>query len=806
MNTILQDFRFALRILAKQPAFTAVAVLTLALGIGANTAIFTVVHAVLLAPLPYPDADRIVAVQQRNLQQNLSGQGLAPAGFRAVEKQISSFESIAAGRYNYDNLTGVEKPTSLTGNLVTQDYFKVLGEKPLIGRTFTREDAAGNATPTVVLSYQLWQKQFGGRRELVGATITLDDVAHEVIGVMPRTFKDPFNISSLWRVFANEGGENFVAASRYWSVIGRIKPGVAASTAQAELDTISARLGESDPKFYKGWDFTLSPLRDQVVGNYREGLLLVIGAALLVLLITCANVAGLQFVRASTRQREVAIRLALGASRAAIARGHLIESLLLVIVGGLLGVLLAGWGLDALLASLSRDWIPRSDEIALNAQVLLVTGVTALLTGLMFGLYPAWRATRIDAIDSLRDGSKGSAGLQSVRLRGALVVAQIALTMVLLVCAGLVLKSFAAITGVNPGIQIENTLSMVITLAPTRYDTGQKRSDYYRQLLERVGAIPGVEAAAFTETMPFTWGIPATFSVQGSSDDATKLPPAFYDSVSPSFFTTLHIPLLTGRTFAETDESKAPKVVVLSQSAAKKFFPGDDAIGKRLTLPPTPQQPNPQPLEIIGVVGDVPRNGLDAATPCQVYASLDQRGWPFATLLVRSPLPVDTMSQTVQRAIWAFNPEQTISEVAPVRTLVKRTLTQPQLYLTLFSLFAMLALLLAAVGLYGLIAYGVSQRTREFGIRFALGAQIGDVIRLVLGQGARLTAVGLVLGLVAAAGVARLMETLLFHTTAYDPMVFGGVIVTLGLIAFLAALLPAIRATRTNPVQALRAE
>src|SRR6266850_1341824 len=443
---------------------------------------------------------------------------------------------------------------------------------------------------------------------------------------------------------------------------------------------------------------------------------------------------------------------------------------------------------------------------AIIATVLAVTGVTALITGVVFGLFPAWHETRIEAIDSLRDGSKGSAGLQSVRLRGALVVAQIALTMVLLVCAGLVWKSFAAITRVNPGIQIENTLSMVLTLAPTRYDTGQKRTDYYRQVLEHASAIPGVESAAFTQTMPFTWGIPATFSVYGSADDETKLPPAFYDSVSPSFFATLHIPLLAGRTFAETDDSNAPRVIVVSESAAKKFFPGEDPIGKRLVLPPSRQQPTPQALEVIGVVGDVPRNGLNAATPYQVYASLNQRAWAFSTLLVRSPLPVETITQTVRRAIWEFNPEQTISNIAPVRTLVKQSLTQPQLYLTLFSMFALLALLLASIGLYGLIAYSVAQRTREFGIRYALGAQVRDVLRLVLGQGARLTAFGLVLGLLAAAGVARLMETLLFHTTAYDPMVFGVVVFVLALIGLLAALLPALRATKADPVAALRAE
>src|SRR3954462_13385305 len=802
MNTL----RYAVRQLRKSPGFTFVAVLTLALGIGANTAIFTVVNAVLLSPLPYPDADRLVMVNSRNFQENLKNLGFAPAGFRDVEKQVTSFEAFAATRYNYDNLTGVEKPTSLTGSVVTQNYFQVLGERPLIGRTFTKEDGAANAKATVVFSHDLWQKQFGGRREIVGQSVTLNDVPTEVIGVMPRTFKDPFGVASLWRIFPNEGGENMIANARFWSVFAKVKPEVPSSTVQAEMATIAARLAQSDPKFYKGWEITVSPLRDEVVGNYREGLILVVGAALLVLLVTCANVAGLQFVRASTRQREVAIRLALGASRAAIARSQLIESFLLVAMGGIGGILVGSWGLDLLLASLSRDWIPRGDEIALNTTVLAVTGVTALITGVVFGLFPALHVTRVEAVDSLREGSKGSSGLQSVRLRGALVVAQIALTMVLLVCAGLVWKSFAAITRVNPGIQIENTLSMVLTLSPTRYETGPKRSDYYRQVVERISAVPGVESVAFTQTMPFMWGIPAMFSLYGAPDETGKLPPAFYDSVSTSYFATMHIPLIAGRAFTEQDNDTAPKVVLLSQATAQKFFPTKDPLGKRVFLPPSRQQPNPTPFEVVGIVGDVPRNGLNINTPYQVYSTLNQRGTPFATLLVRSPLPVETLSQTIQRAIWEFNPEQTISNISPVKTLVKSSLTQPQLYLTLFSLFAVLALLLAAIGLYGLIAYSVAQRTREFGIRYALGAQVADVLRLVMGQGARLTALGLVLGLLAAGAVARLMETLLFRTKAYDPFVFGGVALVLAVIGLLAALLPALRATKADPVAALRAE
>jgi predicted permease len=796
--------KHALRSLLKSPGFTSTVVLTLALGIGANTAIFSVVYGVLLSPLPYADSERLVSIQSRNRQENLIGLGFAPAGYREFEKQVTSFAHVAASRYNYVNLTRVEKPVQLTDGLVTQDYFEVLGVKPLLGRTFQPQDAAAGAPPTVVLGFALWQSHFGGRSDLIGETITLDDVPHTVIGIMPRSFKDPPNIGVAWRVFPNEGGENFAATARFWNVIGRVKSDVPTPTVEAELATIAARLAQADSKFYGGWDFMLVPLRDAIVGNYRQGLVLVVGAALLVLLITCANVAGLQLIRASARQREIAVRLALGATRWAVAREQLMQSLLLVALGGALGVLLGQWGLDLLLASVSSGWIPRSEEISINWPVLAATATMALLTGVGFGLLPAVRSTAVDAAESLRAGTKGSASRQSVRIRSALVAGQIALTLVLLVCAGLVLKSFAAILRVDPGMQTENTLKLSMSPTPARYDTWQKRADFYRQVLERVAAVPGVEGAAFTQTMPFDWGIPANFVVHGRADDAEKLPPAFYDSVSPSFFPTTRIPLLSGRTFTEADNNDSPYVTVISQSTARAFFPNEDPIGRRLLLAPASE---PQrPLEVIGVVGDVPRNGLNAAPPLQVYTPLDQRTPFFATLLVRSAMPVETLTRSVQREIWAVDPDQAISNIGLVQELVRSRLTQPKLYLTLFSLFAVLALLLAALGLYGLIAYSVAQRTRELGIRVALGAQRRDVLRLVLGQGARLTATGLAIGLAAAIAAARVMESLLFRTTTYDASVFTTVIGALGLVALLASWLPARRATRVDPISALRAE
>lgn len=799
---MLHDLRLALRSLVKSPAFSLVAIVTLALGIGVNTAIFSVVHSVALAPLAYHQPDRLVAVWSENVQKG-NRSGLSPAGFRELEKQFSSADSLAASYYYYYNLTGVEKPTQLTGGQVTQDYFKVFGVQPMIGRTFLPEDAQASAKPTVVLSHTLWHDQLGARREAVGETILLDDVAHIVVGVMPASFKEPFGSQALWKVVPNEGGENLGNSARYWGVTGRLKPTATPTTANAELATISARFANDDPNFNRGWEIKVTPLRDFVIGDYSRGFALVIGAALLVLLMTCANVAGLQLVRASTRQREIAVCMAVGASRWMIIRRQLAESALLAAAGTIAGVLVGQWGLDALLAGFAPGWLPRGDEISLNSTALAISITGALFAGFAAGVLPALHSAKADVGDALKAGGKGTATGGAVRLRSALVIAQIATTIVVLTCAGLIGKSFASIMSVNPGLRTENTLSMVLSLSGGRYDTSAKQIDFFAKALERVRALPGIENAAFTQTMPFTWGIPANFIVEGRPADAEPLPSPFYDSVSPTFFQTMSIPLLAGRFFNESDDAQAPRAVIISKSTAERFFPNQDPLGQRLL---SATSKTPVALTVVGVVGDVTRNGLTSKSPFQVYASLQQRGFAFATLLVRSPLPVETFAPSIQRAIWSLDPEQPISNVTTVGKIVKNSLTQPQLYVVLFSSFAILALLLAAIGLYGLISYSVEQRTREFGIRTALGAQTADVLRLVLEQGLKLTGLGLLLGLAGAAGAVQLMQSLLFKTGAYDPLVFAGVVLALTLIALAAAAFPARRAAKVDPVVALRSE
>lgn len=799
---MLADLKYALRSLVKSPAFTAVAIATLALGIGVNTAIFSVVHSVTLAPLPYTQPDQLVSIWSQNVQQG-DRTGLSPAGFRELEKQLRPAESLAASYYNYYNLTGVEKPTQITGGQVTQDYFRVFGVKPALGRTFFPEDARSVATPTVVLSHALWLAQFGGRTDIVGQRITLDDQPHIVIGVMPKSFKEPLGNQALWRVIPNEGGENLTTNARYWSVTARLKPGINPATVATELATISARFAKDDPKSNEGWEIRMTPLREIVIGDYSKGLVLVVSASLLVLLMTCANLTGLQLVRASTRRREVAVCLAVGASRWAIIRRQLAESLLFTAAGTAAGVMIGWWGLDTLLSSFSGSWLPRLDEISLNPVALGMSVAVALATGLAAGLLPALHSAKADVNDALKSAGKGSSGGGAVRLRGGLVVAQMVITLVVLACAGLVAKSFASILRVNPGLRTDHTLSMVLYLTGTRYDSPAKQIAYFQTIIGKVRAFPGVENAAFTQTMPFRWGIPAAFSIEGSAEDSSRLPRPFHDSVSPSYFATMGIPLIAGRLFTETDDINAPRVVLLSKSTAERFFPNQDPIGRRLILVGATTN---NVMTVVGIVGDVTRNGLTSPSPFQVYASFHQRGRIFATLLVRSKQSAESLTHAVQQAIWSVDPNQTVSEIATVGQVVKTSLTQQQLYVVLFSLFAVLALLLAALGLYGLVSYSAAQRTREFGIRTALGAQSSDIVRLVLGHGLKLTALGLLLGLAAAFGAVRLIQGLLFQTSTYDPLVFAGVVLLLVGIALLAALLPARRAARVDPVVALRAE
>ena len=715
---------------------------------------------------------------------------------------ISDFLS-APRLQTFINLTKSGPPALLTAVQATSEYFKLFGVAPLLGRIWNPEETVPGAAPVVVLGQSLWETQFGARRDLIGQTVLIDDVPRTVIGVMPASFKEPWGNTGLWLPMPVDGDTMKNRSSRYWSTFARLKTGVSLDQARAELAAIGARLEQAHPDNYRGWSLSAFDLNRQIVGNYREALLIIVGAVGCVLLITCANIAGLCLVRAAGRRKELSIRVALGATRGHLVSQLLAESLLLSLLGGVLGVMLGSWGLEALLATIPSGWLPRGDEVSLNTSVLFAAAGLTLLTGLAFGLAPAFTSARVDAQEALKD-SHSATSHSAQRLRSGLVVAEIALALVLLVSAGLLGKNLVSILSRDTGIDASRVLSVTFSPSEKRYDTPEKRAVLYQRALAEVAALPGVESAALTQTSPFRWGIPvALFPVPREGAVSTgNLPQVFYDSVSADYFKTMGTPLRAGRVFDSRDVAGGKPVVVISEATARRFFGSENPLGRELTNNAT----TATRFEIIGVVGDIPRSGLASQTPLQVYRSTAQRTPPFATLMVRTTLAPSALAKPVQEALWRVEPDLPFSDVAPMDTVVSRTTTQPRLYLTLFALFAFIALALSGIGLYGLVAYGVARRTREFGIRVALGASSRDVLVLVLREGALLASIGLALGLAGALAGARLLREMVFDVSVHDPLVFATVTVLLGVVALAASVIPARRATRVNPLEALRSE
>ena len=800
LGQVGNGLRLALRSLRKAPGYTATAVLTLALGIGASTAIFSVVHALLLMPLQYRNASQLVEVQSLHKEEGLSD--LAPATFGDLRDANTSFVTLAAQYYYYVNLTGIETPARLNSADVTGDFFQLLGVAPLLGRTWTAEDLKPGASPVVVLGYQLWRSQFNSSDSVVGRQILLDDIAYTVIGVMPASFKDPSEIAQLWRPMRQGADNLFNRTSRYWTVFGRLRPGVTLEQANKELALLGRQLELAHPENYTGWTLHAADLRGLVVGDYRSGLLVVLGAVGCVVLITCANLTGLSIVRTTARRKELAIRLALGSSRGQLIGLLLTESLLLAMIGGLGGVLLANWGLDAMLTGMLNGLLPRSGEIALNVPVLTVSMVLTVFTGLASGLAPGFTASHASARDALNEGARASAGLSARRLRAVLIVTEIAVALVLLAGTGLLGRSFAGLMRKKPGLDAGRVLSLTVSLSEERYNSPAKCWDFFFRAEKEVAGLPGVESVGFTHTSPFRWGIPVGFtpiSAGGavSSDEPAQ---AYDDAVSVDYFKAIGCPLLSGRVFTSADNPWSVPVVVLSAAAARRYFGVKDPIGRFITSGP------PVRLKVVGVVGDVRRSGLTADVPLQVYRPFAQRTPGFATLMVRTSLPPATLARPVEAALWKIDPNSPVSDVATMDTIVKGSVTQPRLYLVLFSFFTALALLLAAIGLYGLITFSVEQRTHEFGIRMALGASPRELMALALREGVVLIAFGLSLGLAGSLAAARLLEKIIYDTSPHDPAVFLAVSVVLVVVTGLACFFPALRATRVDPIVALRAE
>jgi putative ABC transport system permease protein len=795
-----RGLRLAVRSLRRAPGYTATAVLTLALGIGASTAIYSVVHALLVMPLQYRDASQLVEVQSLHKEEGLSD--LAPATFGDLRDANASFAALAAQYYYYVNLTGIETPTRLNSADVTSDFFRLFDVSPLRGRTWTADDLKPGAPPVVVLGYALWRSQFNSSDSVVGRQIQLDDVAYTVIGVMPSSFTDPSEIAQLWRPMRKGVDDLFNRSSRYWTAFGRLRPGVTLERANNELAAVGRRLQLAHPENYVGWTLHAADLRGLVIGDYHSGLLVVLGAVACVMLITCANLTGLSIVRAAARRKELAIRTALGSSRGQLIGLLLTESLLLAVIGGLGGVLLANWGLDALLAGMLNGLLPRSREIALNVPVLSVSLALTAFTGLASGLASGFTASHTSAKDAFKDGARASAGSSARRLRAALIVTEIAVALVLLAGTGLLGRSFAGLMRKKPGLDAGRVLSLTVSLSEERYNSPDKCWDFFSRAEREVAALPGVESVGFTHTSPFRWGIPVGFAPISPGGNVSSGEPAqaYDDAVSVDYFKAIGCPLLKGRAFTPVDNPRSVPVVVLSAAAARRYFGAMDPIGRFIT------SGDPARLKVVGVVGDVRRSGLTADIPLQVYRPFAQRTPGYATLMVRTPLPPATLARPVEAALWRIDPNSPVSDVATMDTMVKGSVTQPRLYLALFSLFTALALLLAGIGLYGLITYSVEQRTREFGIRAALGASPRELLALALREGVVLIAVGLSLGLAGSLAAARLLQKMIFDTSPHDPAVFLAVPVVLAIVTGLASFFPALRATRVDPIVALRVE
>ncbi|MDQ2855220.1 MAG: ABC transporter permease [Acidobacteriota bacterium] len=801
METLLRDIRYGVRSLLKRPGFTVVALIALALGIGANTAIFSLVNAVLLRSLPYAQPDRLVWVWG-NIRNGGSRASVSPLDFLDYRKENTTFEQFAASLSVPlpVNLTGSGEPERLTGAAVTGNYFQALGVQPALGRTFVLENEITGRDQVTVLSYGLWQKQFGGDPNIVNKTVTLDGKTCVVLGVMPQDFSVP-QPAELWIPMTFDVRPQMKQRKAHFlRPIGRLKPGVSIAQAQADTDSIARRLEEQYPETDKGWNLRLVSLQEQVVGNVKPTLFILFGAVGFVLLIACANVANLLLVRAASREREIALRTALGAGRFRIVRQMITESVLLALLGGALGTLLAIWGVD-LLVTLSADNLPPTTQVKIDATVLGFTLLISLLTGVLFGLAPALRTLKLNLSESLKEGGRsGSEGAQRNRTRSVLVVIESAVAVVLLIGAGLLIRSLIELKNTNPGFDPHNLLTMRVDLTEQKYPTPEKTAQFFRELERRIGGLPGVESVGLVSELPLSGqpndmpytveGRPPVSSDQGFDDDFRR--------VNQDYFATLKIPLLRGRNFTSQEVSQGAKVVVISELLASQVFPNEEPLGKRLVM-----GMSNQPFEIIGVVGDIRHRALERQPAATMYLPTYD-GWMNVVIRTKNdPLALTT---SVRKEVQTIDPDQPIAAVKSMDQWLSTAVAAPRYRTSLLGLFAALALVLAATGIYGVMSYSVTQRTHEIGVRMALGARQLDVLKLVVRQGMVLVLIGVGLGLAGAVALTRVLASLLFGVTARDPLTFVAVATLLAFVAFVACYIPARRATKVDPLVALRYE
>ena len=812
IETLMQDVRYGTRVLTKHRGFTVVAVFTLALGIGANTAIFSVVNELLLRPMAYRDADKIVMVWEvtpEGRHQNTTSRG----NFKSWRQQATSFEDLSAFTDQRLNLTGEGEPEELSVQFATPELFKILGVEPVLGRPLMPEDAEAKS-PIAVLSYGLWQRRFGGRSDIVGQSITLNGVPNTVVGVMPANFQ--FHIKQrsgtgrppeLWSVLPMPSGPGAADHGRFLSVVARLKQGVSVEQANAEMRTIATRLSAEAPQYNLNYSSEVLPLREQFFGNVRRALWLLLGAVGFVLLIACANVANLLLSLATSREKEIALRAALGARRLRIVRQLLTESLMLAILSSLMGLGIAWLGIKALIAISPKDLVSLQNT-NLNWTVLLWTLGVSVLTGIVFGLAPALHVTRLDLNDALKEGGKGDTGQASGsrKLRSLLVVSEIALAVVLLASAGLLVKSFMRLQEVDRGFNSANVMTMVVRLPEARYKDDPQVVGFFRAALDHINTLPGVQSAGVINFLPFYGGLGSAtgFTIAGRPAPAPGQEPTTDVRVAdPGYFKALEVPLLRGRQLNDTENTEAKHVVLINEALARKYFAGEDPIGKRIDVA---MFDAPNPTEIIGVVGNVRyENLIDGFEPA-VYFPHPELAYSFMTFVVRTDGDPLAIAPALQREIRSLDPNQPVSDVRTMDQVMSDTFSRARFNTVLLALFAGLATLLSAVGIFGVMNYSVALRTHEIGLRVAVGAQPRQVLLLILRQGLLLTIVGVVVGLVAAFALTRLLSGLLFGVAAVDPATFATISIVLVTVSLLACYLPARRAMKIDPLVALRSE
>jgi putative ABC transport system permease protein len=803
MNTVLQDLRYAVRMLAKAPAFAIIAVATLAIGIGLNTAMFSVVHTVLMKPLPYAEPDRLVAIFDAGPKMVTLGGAVSPPNFLDWQSQNRSLNAMAAYNAGTITLTGSGEARQIDYVQATPQFFNVLRGTAQFGRTFAAEEGEQGRDHVAVLSHRIWKQSFGSNPGIVGSDIQLDGEKYIVIGVMPETFQFPLSGTDVWAPLSFPATVGEQRGAHYLSVIGRLKDGVTLAQAQSDLKQIAARLEKQYPRTNKDSSTNVVGYREALVGNVRASLLLLLGAVAFVVLIACVNVANLLLARSAARQRELAIRTALGAGKYRIVRQLLTESALLSVLGATSGLLLAYWLRDAVTTFGPKN-VPLLDDIGFGGQVLLFTAGLSVLTTLLFGIMPALRAAATDLHVAMRAGSMGSlGGKPQRRLRNSLVISELALSITLLVGAGLLIRSFQRLSGVDPGFNASHVQTFSVGLPEVKYKDRTHVNAFYDDLMARLRALPGVKSAGSVNFLPLSqFSFSSSMYIDNAKDDPNS---AQLRVASEGYFETMQIPLLRGRLFNAQDRPGSQQVILISESAAKTIFPGADPIGHHVRFG---ARPGGEKLEgyIVGVVGDVHSRSLATAPPPMFYANLAQSGVPFEFFTVRTNGSDEGMMNAIRAQVRAIDPDVPLADVMPLESLIGTSLAERRFYMFLLGMFAGVALLLSTVGIYGVISYSVNQRTREIGVRVALGARRADIVHMVLGEALLTVAVGVLSGMITAALLTRLLSSLLFGVGTHDPLTMTSTALGLTGLALFASYWPARRATRVDPMIALRSE